>query len=190
MQAVGRRPQRASDGVLVHYERHRPERTKVPLGQMGDALWDHTLAIDLKGMFRVARRASRAALPAMRSPCRGAVVCLTSLMGLVRGWREQVHHSAAKAGVIGLMRGLAAEVAADGVRVNTVSPGYVRTAQLNSRSRRRAWGRPPATGRVPLGRVDEPEDIADVILFLASDASRCATGQVIVADGGLGPSPQ
>jgi 3-oxoacyl-[acyl-carrier protein] reductase len=160
---------------------------KVPLGQLTDAQWDHTLDIDLKGMFRVAR----AALPAMRTRRSGSVVCLTSLMGLAWGWSEHVHYSAAKAGVIGLMRGLAAEVAADGIRVNAVSPGYVRTAQLLSEEHSLGpQGVEAAAGRVPLGRVGEPEDIADVILFLASEQARYVTGQVIVADGGLAISPQ
>ena len=160
---------------------------KVPIAQLSDARWDDTLDIDLKGMFRVAR----AALPAMRARRGGAVVCLTSLMGLAWGWSEHVHYSAAKAGVIGLMRGLAAEVAADGVRVNAVSPGYVRTAQLLSEEHSLGpQGVEQAAGRVPLGRVGEPEDIADVILFLASDQARYVTGQVIVADGGLAISPQ
>ncbi len=160
---------------------------KVPLPALDDARWDHTLDIDLKGMFRVAR----AALPAMRQRRRGVIVGLTSLMGLAWGWREHVHYSAAKAGVIGLVRGLAAEVAADGVRVNAVSPGYVRTAQLLSEEHSLgAAGAEGAGARVPLGRIGEPEDIADVILFLTSPAARYVTGQVIVVDGGLAISPQ
>ena len=159
---------------------------KVPLAQLSDARCDHTLDVDLKGMFRV----PRAALPAMRAHRRGAVVCLTSLMGLAWGWTEHVHDSAAKSGVTGLMRGLAAEVAADGVRVNAVSPGYVRTAQLLSEEHSPGpSGVEQAAGRVPLARIGEPEDIADVILFLVSHQARCITGQVIVADGGLAISP-
>jgi len=143
--------------------------------------------LDLKGMFRVAR----AALSSMRARRTGSVVCLTSLMGVAWGWTEHVHYSAAKAGVIGLMRGLAAEVAADGVRANAVSPGYVRTAQLLSAEHSLGpEGVGLAATRVPLGRVGEPEDIADVILFLASDSARYVTGQVIVADGGLAIVPQ
>ena len=159
---------------------------KVPLHRLDDERWDHTLDIDLKGMFRVAR----AALPAMRARRTGAVVCLTSLMGVAWGWKDHVHFSAAKSGVIGLMRGLAAEVAQDGVRVNAVSPGYVRTAQLLSEEHSLGLaGTEQAAARVPLGRIGEPEDIADVILFLASDAARYVTGQVIVADGGLAIQP-
>ncbi len=160
---------------------------KVPLAALDDARWDHTLDIDLKGMFRVAR----AALPAMRQRRRGAIVGLTSLMGLAWGWNEHVHYSAAKAGVIGLVRGLAAEVAGDGVRVNAVAPGYVRTAQLLSEEHSLGpAGAEQAAARVPLGRIAEPEDIAEVILFLASDAARYVTGQVLVADGGLAIQPQ
>ncbi len=160
---------------------------KVPLEQLDDERWDHTLDIDLKGMFRVAR----AALPAMRARRSGAIVCLTSLMGTAWGWKEHVHYSAAKSGVIGLMRGLAAEVAADGVRVNAVAPGYVRTAQLLSEEHSLGpAGAEAAAARVPLQRIAEPEDIADVILFLASNSARYITGQVIVADGGLAISPQ
>jgi 3-oxoacyl-[acyl-carrier protein] reductase len=160
---------------------------RVPLPQLDDARWEHTLDIDLKGMFRVAR----AALPAMRARRRGAIVGLTSLMGLAWGWTEHVHYSAAKAGVIGLVRGLAAEVAAEGVRVNAVAPGYVRTAQLLSAEHSLGpEGAEQAAARVPLGRIAEPADIADVILFLASDAARYVTGHVLVADGGLSIQPQ
>lgn len=159
---------------------------KVPLDRLDDERWDHTVDIDLKGMFRVAR----AALPAMRARRSGALVCLTSLMGVAWGWAEHVHYSAAKSGVIGLTRGLAAEVARDGVRVNAVSPGYVRTAQLLSEEHSLGVaGAEQAGARVPLGRIGEPEDIADVILFLASASARYITGQVIVADGGLAIHP-
>jgi 3-oxoacyl-[acyl-carrier protein] reductase len=160
---------------------------KVPLAALTDERWDHTVDIDLKGMLRVAR----AALPAMRARGSGSIVCLTSLMGVAWGWSEHVHYSAAKSGVIGLMRGLAAEVAADGVRVNAVSPGYVRTAQLLSAEHSLGPdGVEQAAARVPLGRVGEPDDIAEVILFLASHAARYVTGQVIVVDGGLAIRPQ
>ena len=102
-----------------------------------------------------------------------------------------MHYSAAKSGVIELMCSLAAELAADGVRVNAVSPGYVRTAQLLSEEHSLgAAGAELAGSRVPLGRIGKPEDITDVILFLASPSARCITGQVIAADGGLSISPQ
>lgn len=155
---------------------------RVPLTEMSDEKWDFTQDIDLKGTFRVAR----AALPGMRKRKSGAIVCLSSLMGVAWGWGEHVHYSAAKAGVVGLVRAMAVEVARDGVRVNGVSPGFVATAQLMSEEHSLGLeGMKQAARHIPMGRVGDPEDIADVVLFLASPASRYITGQVIVADGGL-----
>ena len=155
---------------------------KVPLDDMTDELWDHTLNVDLKGILRVVRRTA----PDMRRRRRGAVVALSSIMGVAYGWDEHVHYSAAKSGVIGLVRGLAVELARDGVRVNAVAPGYIRTAQaLSEQHSLGAAGLDAAASFIPLGRVGEPEDIADVIVFLASDAARYVTGQCITIDGGL-----
>ena len=155
---------------------------KVPLDAMTDELWDHTLNVDLKGIMRVVRRAA----PEMRKRRQGAVVALSSIMGVAYGWDEHVHYSAAKSGVIGLVRGLAVELARDGVRVNAVAPGYIRTAQ--ALSTQHSLGEAclqAAASFIPLGRAGEPEDIADVIVFLASDAARYITGQCITIDGGL-----
>jgi 3-oxoacyl-[acyl-carrier protein] reductase len=81
---------------------------------------------------------------------------------------------------------LAVELASQGIRVNGVAPGYVRTAQLLSEEHSLgAAGAETAPAFIPMGRLGEPEDIADVILFLASEAARYITGQVIVVDGGL-----
>lgn len=155
---------------------------KVPLDGLTDAQWDATMEVDLKGVFR----AIRPALPGMRRRGRGAVVCTSSIMGVAYGWDEHVHYSAAKSGVVGLVRGLAVELARSGVRVNGVAPGYVRTAQLLSREHSLGpEGAEKAGEFIPMGRIGEPEDIADVILFLASDAARYMTGQVVVVDGGL-----
>jgi 3-oxoacyl-[acyl-carrier protein] reductase len=122
----------------------------------------------------------------MRTCGRGAIVCLSSIMGVAYGWDEHVHYSAAKAGVVGLVRGLAVEVARAGVRVNGVAPGYIFTAQAMSKEHSLGLeGLKAAANFIPMGRIGEPEDIADVILFLASPASRYMTGQVVVVDGGL-----
>jgi 3-oxoacyl-[acyl-carrier protein] reductase len=107
-------------------------------------------------------------------------------MGVAYGWDEHVHYSAAKAGVVGLVRGMAVELARDGVRVNGVAPGYIRTAQLLSEEHSLGpVGAEKAGEFIPMGRIGEPEEIADVILFLASNAARYMTGQVVVVDGGL-----
>ena len=155
---------------------------KVPLGEMSDEKWDFTFDVDLKGIMRVAR----AAVPAMRKAGKGAIVAVSSIMGVAYGWDEHVHYSAAKSGVVGLVRGLAVELARDGVRVNGIAPGYIRTAQLLSREHSLGpEGLEEAESFIPMGRVGEPDDIADVIVFLASPAARYMTGQTVVVDGGL-----
>lgn len=182
----------AADALVAELERaHGPIATlvanagiahKVPLDALSDEKWDHTFDIDLKGMFRVIR----AALPGMKRAGQGSIVCLSSIMGVAYGWDEHVHYSAAKAGVVGLVRGLAVELARDGIRVNGVAPGYIRTAQLLSETHSLGpAGAEKAKDFIPMGRLGEPEDIADVILFLASSAARYMTGQTVVVDGGL-----
>jgi 3-oxoacyl-[acyl-carrier protein] reductase len=155
---------------------------KVPLDQLTDAKWDHTFEVDLKGMIRVVRPA----VPAMHKRGRGAIVCVSSIMGVAYGWDEHVHYSAAKSGVVGLVRGLAVELAKSGIRVNGIAPGYIRTAQLLSPVHSLGpEGAEKAADFIPMGRLGEPEDIADVILFLASPSARYMTGQTVVVDGGL-----
>lgn len=155
---------------------------KVPLSALTDEKWDHTFDIDLKGIFRVVRPA----LARMKARKTGSIVALSSIMGVAYGWDEHVHYSAAKAGVVGLVRGLAVELARDGIRVNGVAPGYIRTAQLLSKENSLGpEGAEKAGEFIPMGRIGEPEDIADVVLFLASDSARYMTGQVVVVDGGL-----
>ncbi len=155
---------------------------KVPLGEMTDEKWDQIFDVDLKGMMRLVR----AAVPGMKAAGTGSIVCLSSIMGVAYGWGEHVHYSAAKSGVVGLVRGLAVELAANGIRVNGVAPGYIRTAQALSETHSLGpAGLEAAASFIPMGRVGEPDDIADVILFLASGAARYLTGQVISVDGGL-----
>lgn len=155
---------------------------KVPLAELSDERWEHTLDIDLGGVFRIVR----AAAPAMRQRGQGCVIAMSSIMGVAYGWDEHVHYSAAKSGVVGLVRGLAVELAKDGIRVNGIAPGYIRTAQaLSEQHSLGPAGLEAAAGFIPLGRVGEPEEIADVAVFLASQAARYITGQVIVVDGGL-----
>ncbi|MDF2997130.1 MAG: short-chain dehydrogenase/reductase [Xanthobacteraceae bacterium] len=155
---------------------------KVPLAEMSDTEWDKTFEVDLKGIMRIVR----AAAPGMRARKAGSIVALSSIMGVAYGWDEHVHYSAAKSGVVGLVRGLAVELAADGIRVNGVAPGYIRTAQaLSIEHSLGPEGLEQAASFIPMGRVGEPDDIADVIVFLASDAARYMTGQVVTVDGGL-----
>jgi 3-oxoacyl-[acyl-carrier protein] reductase len=155
---------------------------RVPIDKLTDEKWDHTLEIDLKGILRIVRPA----VAGMRARKKGAIVCLSSIMGVAYGWDEHIHYSTAKAGVVGLVRGLAVELAKDGVRVNGVAPGYIRTAQLLSEEHSLGPKGAEAAGTfIPMGRIGEPEEIADVIVFLASHSARYMTGQVVVVDGGL-----
>ena len=155
---------------------------RVPLPELTDEKWDQTHEIDLKGVMRVCR----AAAPAMREAGMGSMVAVSSIMGVAYGWDEHVQYSSAKAGVVGLVRGLAVELAKSGVRVNGIAPGYIRTAQaLSEEHSLGPTGLEQAAEFILMGRVGEPEDVADVILFLASDAARYLTGQTIVVDGGL-----
>ena len=154
---------------------------KVPLDALSDEKWDYTFDIDLKGIFRVVRPA----LPGMKARRKGAIVALSSIMGVAYGWDEHVHYSAAKAGVVGLVRGLGVELARDGIRVNGVAPGYIRTAQLLSKEHSLGPDADKAGEFIPMGRIGEPDEIADVIVFLASNGARYMTGQVVVVDGGL-----
>ncbi len=154
---------------------------RVPLPQLTDEKWDLTFDIDLKGIYRIVRPA----IPGMKARKSGSVIALSSIMGVAYGWDEHVHYSAAKAGVVGLVRGLAVELARDGIRVNGVAPGYIRTAQLLSKEHSVGPDADKCGEYIPMGRIGEPEDIADVILFLASNGARYMTGQVVVVDGGL-----
>ena len=155
---------------------------RVPLAELTDEKWDHTHEIDLKGVMRVCR----AAAPAMREAGRGNIIALSSIMGVAYGWNAHVQYSAAKAGVVGLVRGLAVELARDGIRVNGIAPGYIRTAQaLSEEHSLGPEGLEEAAEFIPMGRVGEPEDIADVSVFLATEGARYITGQVLVVDGGL-----
>lgn len=155
---------------------------RVPLDRLTDEKWDHTFEIDLKGIFRVVRPA----LAGMKARRSGSIVAVSSIMGVAYGWDEHVHYSAAKSGVVGLVRGLAVELARSGIRVNGIAPGYIRTAQLLSKEHSLGPEGAEAAGAfIPMGRIGEPEEIADVIQFLASKGARYMTGQVVVVDGGL-----
>lgn len=117
----------------------------------------------------------------LRRGSRPAVVLLSSVMG-TRGGAGQAVYSAAKAAVAGLTRAAAKELGPSGIRVNAVAPGYIATDMLDSLD---AAGRAEKVAATALGRLGESEDVADVIAFLLSDASRFVTGEVIAVDGGL-----
>ena len=149
-----------------------------PFAESDPATWDRHLAVTLIGMLNV----SRAFLPAMIEGGKGSIVSISSDAGRV-GQQQQVLYSAAKSGIIGATRSLAVEVARHGIRVNCVAPGLTRTPA--SKPFIDAIGLDKLTRQYPLGRLGEPGDIADAVLFLASDMSRWITGQVLSVNGGF-----
>lgn len=153
---------------------------RAALSELSDDLWDDMLSVDLTGVMRTVRSCS----PYLGEG--GAVVAVSSITGGVYGWEEHAHYGAAKAGVLGLCRSLAVELAPRGIRVNAVIPGLIETPQssdpVNSLG---PEGLLRAGADIPWGRVGHPEEVADVIRFLTSPASRYVTGQQLVVDGGL-----
>ena len=142
-----------------------------------DALWDRLLAVNLTGP----RNTVQAVLPHMLSEKRGNIVNISSIWGL-RGGSCEVAYACTKAGIVGLTRSLALELAPSGIRVNCVAPGCVETDMV------RALGqetRAMLVEETPLGRLGRPEDIAEVVVFLASEKAGFITGQVITSDGGF-----
>jgi len=140
--------------------------------------WDHVLGVNLKGSFLCAQAAARAMVAAGRP---GAIVNLAS--SAVRGDPRGVHYSSSKAGVIGLTRAMALALAPHRVRVNAIAPGTTDTAQPR-------YGNTEAqllerAKLIPLGRMAQPDEIARVAVFLASDEAVYITGEVIHANGGV-----
>ncbi|KGE04501.1 SDR family NAD(P)-dependent oxidoreductase [Pseudohaliea rubra] len=153
----------------------------LPLATLTDEQWDETLDVNLKGMMRVLR----AAAPGMKREQKGAVVCLSSIVGSLLGWSEHIPYASSKGGVAGLVRAAALELAPFQVRVNGIAPGVIRSAQtLDPVNSLGEAGLEAFAGTVPLGRVGDPADIADVAVFLLSDKARYLTGQVLAVDGG------
>lgn len=147
-----------------------------------DEEWWRTIEVNLGGTMHCAR----AIAPQMISRGQGRIINLSSLMGGWWGWSEHVHYNASKSGIEGLTRGLAMELGPHGVTVNAVAPGFIWTAQSTSVEHSVGTeGLKRAISFVPLRRIGDPEDIADVVLFLASDASRYMTGQTLLVDGGV-----
>ncbi|MEO0412453.1 MAG: SDR family NAD(P)-dependent oxidoreductase [Pseudomonadota bacterium] len=155
---------------------------KIPLETMTDDAWNLTQDVNVTGMMRMIR----AAAPAMRRAQTGNIICLASVVGTAYGWNEHLPYSAAKAAVSGLVKGAAIELASDQVRVNGIAPGFIRTAQtLDPVHSVGPEGLEATAPDVPLGRIGDPSDIADVAVFLASHSARYITGQTITVDGGL-----
>ncbi len=144
---------------------------------VSDSDWQKMLGTDLTGVFNCCR----AALPHMLSAKYGRIINISSMWGQV-GASCEVAYSAAKAGVIGLTKALAKEAGPSGITVNCVAPGAVETDMMAHFS---AEDIAALCEEIPLGRLGRPEEIADVIAFLAGDGAAYITGQVIGVNGGM-----
>jgi meso-butanediol dehydrogenase/(S,S)-butanediol dehydrogenase/diacetyl reductase len=147
--------------------------------QIDEATWDEQLAVDLKGAYLCAREA----LPAMIERRRGAIVNVATVNALSALGDDA--YSAAKAGLISLTRSLAVRYGRHGVRANAVAPGTIRTPVWRERLEKDPQVFEKLAAWYPLGRVGEPEDVANAVLFLASDEAAWITGVVLRVDGGL-----
>ncbi len=139
--------------------------------------WDRVLAINLKGAYLC----SRYAIAHMARSGGGSIVCISSASGVI-GQQAQVAYNVSKHGVIGLVRCMALDHAADGIRVNAVCPGVMRTPMLDALSAEQLAA---LEAMHPLGRVADPAEIAQAVLHLAGDESSFTTGGVFLVDGGL-----
>lgn len=140
--------------------------------------WESVIKVNLTGAFLVARET--AAFMALKQKS-GCIINMASIVGQM-GNAGQTNYSASKAGLIGLTKSLAKETAKRNVRVNAVAPGFIETAMTDKLSDE---VKAEYSKAIPLGRMGKPEDIANAVLYLASNLSSYITGQVIRVDGGL-----
>jgi 2-keto-3-deoxy-L-fuconate dehydrogenase len=143
-------------------------------------VWEDVFAVNARGSFLCCKHA----IPGMAERGRGSIVNVASVAGLV-GLRNRAAYCASKGAVIALTRALAVDHVGDGIRVNAVCPGTVDTPWVRRLVEEAGESLEALRARQPLGRLGTPEEIAEAVLFLASDAAAFVTGSVFVIDGGL-----
>ncbi len=150
----------------------------IPLLQIEVADWDRTMAVNLRSVFLF----SREVLPLMQSQRSGKIVNIASAAGKIGGVAAGAHYSASKAAVMCLTKSLALEAAPYKINVNAVCPGPIKTEMTD------AWGQEENeafAAKIPFKQYGEPADVAQAVLFLASDRARYITGEILDVNGGL-----
>ncbi len=145
--------------------------------RMSENDWDRVLAVNLKGTFNTTRLISRVMLKQRA----GRIVNIASIIGII-GNAGQANYAASKAGIIGLTKSTARELASRGITVNAIAPGFIQTDMTEKLPQEI---RKQMLSQIPLQKFGETMDVANTALFLVSDAARYITGQVIVVDGGM-----
>lgn len=141
--------------------------------------WDRTMDVNLRGVFLCAVEAGRR----MVKQKSGVIINMSSIWGIVAG-PARVGYCVSKAGVAQMTKSLAVEWAADGVRVNAIAPGYTETKMLRDVINAGRVDEQAILRRTPMGRLAEPQEMADMALFLASPQAKYVTGQIMAVDGG------
>ncbi|HEC13300.1 MAG TPA: 3-oxoacyl-ACP reductase FabG [Acidiferrobacteraceae bacterium] len=147
------------------------------LMRMKEIEWDDIMDTNLKSVYRL----SKACLRGMTKARQGRIISITSVVGAM-GNAGQSNYAAAKAGVAGFSRALAREVGSRQITVNTVAPGFIETDMTKGLSEEQ---RATLTRQIPLGRLGQPEDVANTVAFLASEDARYVTGTVVHVNGGM-----
>ncbi len=147
------------------------------LVRMNQEQWDEVLDVNLKGVFNCIRAATKTLMKQRQ----GKIINITSVVG-VTGNAGQANYCASKAGVIGLTKSVARELAPRNIQVNAIAPGFISTDMTDNLPDDVKSG---LGGSIPLGRIGEPEEVAAAVAFFASDDSRYITGQVLHVDGGM-----